>query len=490
MLVFCMAFTFVSGASYDMSTNENLFNITTISNPSDVYVDGVLVAENITEIPKSAVTLGTHNVKIVEGETEVYNQDVDVVNSVYGPSTDYDFADYTTGTYTVNGVKVFSEGASGYASSVTVDEKHDTSFGVVYRDSTSSASWAQNYLLSSIPNEATSSIHYEFEAFSTEQKKDRNMYMTTTADGKSKNINMLNFIGSAKTIRVYNNDKKLEDITRDDSGVWYKMVLDITLNTTGGGGTYNLSIYKESGDEFELVKAYTDLVLPTTVTALNAFRFIGPYDTDAKDSFLAIDNISYSYKYHTPVVLGVNDASYNEVDFGIKSLSVKLSGALDGEYFTKDNVTVGDLEIADATVNGDVVDITLAEKLESDTEYVIAFSEDTICDFGAALGYPLTYKIRTVKDDVEVANIALDGTTLTATVENTTGAPKTVYVVVTYFDGDTIQKTVAVDYVTEAGNNDFETTLSLPADCTDVSVTFVEGYVAPYVYVSEIIELN
>ena len=41
MLVFCMAFTFVSGASYDMSTNENLFNITTISNPSDVYVDGV-----------------------------------------------------------------------------------------------------------------------------------------------------------------------------------------------------------------------------------------------------------------------------------------------------------------------------------------------------------------------------------------------------------------------------------------------------------------
>ena len=42
----------------------------------------------------------------------------------------------------------------------------------------------------------------------------------------------------------------------------------------------------------------------------------------------------------------------------------------------------------------------------------------------------------------------------------------------------------------EAVDNDFETEITLPADCTDVSVTFVEGYITPYVYLCELIELN
>ena len=159
-------------------------------------------------------------------------------------------------------------------------------------------------------------------------------------------------------------------------------------------------------------------------------------------------------------------------------------------FFTKDNVTVGDIEVLDATVNEGTVNITLAEKLDSDTDYVIEFSKDTICNFGASLGYPLTYKIHTVKDVVEVKNIAFDGTNLTADVENNASASKTIYVVVTYFYGDTIVKTNAIEYSMETVDNDFEDSLALPDDCTDISVTFLESYVVPYVYVSEVIELN
>ncbi|MBR5518960.1 MAG: hypothetical protein IKV86_08060 [Clostridia bacterium] len=489
LLIFCMISSVVSAASYDMATDTECFKITEIANPSNVYVDGALVAENVTSIPKSAITLGTHNVKIVEGETVVYDENVDVVNSVYGESTYYDFSDYTTGTYTVDGFKVFTEGAAGYASSVTVDDAHGTSFGVVYRNSASSSSWAQNYLLSSIPNEATNGLHYEFEVFSTEQKKDRNMYFNTTVDGKSKNINMLNFLGSAKSIRIYNNDKKLEDITRDDSGVWYKIVIDVVVNSNGGG-TYNLGIYKEGADGFELVKSYEDLTLPATVTALNAFRFIGPYDTDSTDSYFAIDNINYSYMYKTPVISTVNGGGFDSVEFGTKNISLKLTGALDAEMFTKDNVTVGDMEIIDATVKDDVVDITLAEKLDSNKEYTITFSADTMCGFGGVLGYPLTCNITTLKDVIEVSDIAYADGKLTAKAENTTDVEKNIQVVVSYFDDDMLIKTTALDYTALLDDDSFETEITLPDGCTDINVTFMEGYVMPKVFESAFLTME
>lgn len=483
-LALCMSATLVSAASYDMSKDKNYFEITTISNPSDVYVDGVLVAENVTEIPKSLVTLGTHNVKIVEGETEVYNQNVDVVNSVYGISKDYDFSDYTSGTYTVDDFKVFSEGAEGFASSVTVDEKHGKSFGIVYRDSATSSSWAQNYLLYSVPNDTSNSLHYEYEVFSTVQKKDRNMYMVTTASGKSKNINMLNF-GASQTIRVYSNDKKLEDITRDDSGVWYKISVDVTVNSAGGG-TYDLNIYKDSANGFALEKAYTDLVLPTTVTALNAFRFIGPYDTDATDAYLAVDNISYSYKYQTPIILTVNGVKFNSVNFGTNNISIKLSSGFDAEMFTKDNVSVEDMKIESAQVVDDTVEIVLEDKLSSNTEYEIKFSENTVCSFGGKLGYPLTCKIRTLKNAIEIHNVNYDNGKLTADVENTTDTPKTVYAIVTYFNGYVIQKTSVVEVTPSVG---LDTLLVLPDGCTDFTVTFIENYMLPVVYKSVNIDL-
>lgn len=477
-LIICLSLTVVSAASYDMASDENLFKITEISNPSKVYVDGVLVAENTTEIPKSLVTLGTHNIKIVNGETEVYNQNVDVVNSVYGESTDYDFSDYTSGAYTVNGVKVFAEGASGFASSVTVDEEHGTSFGVVYREGDKS-SWARNYIPSAIPNADTDTLHYEFEVYSTTQSNDRNMYFETTkVAGGTQNINLLNFIGKDETIRIYSDNKKLEDISRDTSGVWYKFVVDITLSSLGGG-IYDLKVLKDSTNGFTEVKSYKDLIFPSANNSITAFRFIGPYDTDTKDSYLAIDNINISYKYKTPVISSVNGESFDAITFGTKNISFKLSSPLDAEMFVKENVSVGDIEIESATVNGDIVDIVLGEKLQSDTDYVISFSPDTLCSFGGKLGYPLTCKIHTIKNIIEVRNVNFSGGALTADIENTSGMPKTVNVVISYFKNDILQKTTAVEVDPEIG---LDTSLALPEGCTDISVTFMENYLLPMIY--------
>ena len=478
----------------DLADYDEYVVFVELSAPADFYVDGELVLANSTAIPKNALALGRHKIEIHQGDAVIYSREHAVIQSYFGTSTFYDFEDYEGGSYTVDSKRVFVEGAAGFTGAVTVDEEHGKSFGILYRNSDTTAPWVRNDLPKAIPDAETDTLHYEIELYIPPHVKD---YAVTMVNEGRNYINFVNFLGAANTaapnrIRIYSDNQRHKDLDFETEEGWYKIETDITV-PAGGGGTYSLAVSRKLPGETGFTELYREggLQAPDTLVSLTGFRFTGPYADDSQDAFLALDHVSCSYKYGTPVVSAVCGAAAEElVSFDSKSLEIKLSLPLHTQELSPELLYIDGplgrvLTDAIQLVDSQTVSISLGEKLLSNSEYNITFDESIKLPADGVLGRKLTHRFTTSKDTIEVLSAEFENGVLSATVENTAETPLKVHLVVSLWKDNALEAVRAFDIDLPAKTvTPVSQTVDF-GDCDRIQAAFVENYQTPVVRYAE-----
>lgn len=263
---------------------------------------------------------------------------------------------------------------------------------------------------------------------------------------------------------------------------WYRIKFDFKTASK----TYNVSIWDSEGI---CVGNAENVSISQDYDSIDWIRFCGPNDENRKSVF-GIDNVRYSTNYDATQInsVGYDDVNEEPIDFMCEKINAYVSGNLKKDSVGKDSVKLfdGDTEIDLSDISYDIekniVSVKTNEKLKSNTEYTLKFTDSMKDENGASL--QTVYSFKTKRNSIEFENCMINGNEFSAKTVNISDKTQTAYIIIKVSKGNEIVSEKVYKHIVYPGTNSFSYPVVKASDEEKVSVYIWSSLKFPQSYIS------